>query len=81
MVECILQAEKELLHQKVNINNRTRYLLQAISASNSLFNLTQYVEELKDHLLRFPDTRITAVKVRNFSLLVNHVTFLLFIYF
>ena len=57
------QAEKELLHQKVNINNRTRYLLQAIAASNSMFNLSQYVDELKDHMLRFPDTRITAVKV------------------
>uniref|UniRef100_H2YVJ1 Uncharacterized protein n=1 Tax=Ciona savignyi TaxID=51511 RepID=H2YVJ1_CIOSA len=57
-----IQADRFQVEQRVSINNRTRYLIQCIRDTNSMLTLFQRVEELKDHLLRFPDTRITAVK-------------------
>ncbi|XP_076802568.1 calcium-independent phospholipase A2-gamma-like [Clavelina lepadiformis] len=60
--ELRIQAEKYELSQKVSINNRTRYLLQAIREANNLSSITRQVEDLAEHLLRFPNTRITAVK-------------------
>nr|XP_026695112.1 calcium-independent phospholipase A2-gamma-like [Ciona intestinalis] len=57
-----IQADRNQLGQRVSINNRTRYLIQCIKDTNSMLTLSQRVEELKDHLMRFPDTRITAVK-------------------
>nr|CAB3264983.1 calcium-independent phospholipase A2-gamma-like [Phallusia mammillata] len=57
-----IQRQKDRIAQKVEINNRTRQLIQSIRDANSMSTICHNVEDLKNHLLKFPDTRITAVK-------------------
>lgn len=49
-------------HQRLAQNNRTEYLLQCMRNSKSKEETFSYIKQLKEHVMHYPHTRITAYK-------------------
>lgn len=56
-----LKKSETIVH-RADINMRTRHLIKSIKNSSSVSNRNENIIRLKNHLLNFPTTRITAIE-------------------